>query len=94
MSFESSLGPANAICVLDVPGTPDGPLATRCQGCDKKYPTAVSTVTMLHKMKQAGKPYLVICWTCFLVVKQEYPDLGINSPVVGVREAQHALGLD
>lgn len=85
------MGYRTTVFTVAVPGLPSGPEHHRCIICEQLFPMTTSTTAMLTDMRQAKKPYLVICYGClpgFSYATQELPN-----EFLGVRSARQQLGL-
>lgn len=83
-----------SVFILGVPGLWKAtPNRYPCQACKSAYPIQPSTRKTIRDLKRTGRPYLVICYSCYSANRTllEGPGAG---PSVGVHEARVLLGLD
>lgn len=58
--------------------------------CGKPFPVRMDTVLTIHQLTKQDKKLLVLCYTCFALLRRHMP----NSRAMGMDLARHVLGLD
>lgn len=71
--------------VIGVPGLARGQVQTSCQTCNSTHPISNSMVLVL-----ASKPAVVICFSCYVIVKKRLTD----ARRVSLQQLTELLGQD
>lgn len=73
------------------PRNGDGPeLGCSNPPCGKRYAVQMATVLTIFQMRQAGNDHIVLCYFCWLLIKDQMGEIPVSDPA----GARRLLGIE